>query len=329
MEKDETKKIESKFDENHDDNVKAFHDDKNQSNPFRSHANKIAKKTSATTVNIEIDGVDTHIPNNLPTAIFGDKGSGKSTLLRSIIDLTNKKVFKHIFFVYSTLSIDEEFPDDVIRIEVSKSMGFLCKLFEIKAIFVSYMKFFMILNKKAPKLTEDKEFTDFVLNHLDNNINTYCSDVLNSNLNDYVKVDRVIKLGEKLIEKYGKTCEICGIVVDNGFGINDLDALFIDDIAIASNILFDKPNRNPLYQYFTLTRHMRLAIFMSGQQVEQLPKSLRRETQCYIVAKNTQLDLLKGVISERTLDAIKAEQAELKPFQFVVYNVVDGYVGIM
>ena len=132
MEKDEIEKIESKFDENQDVDV----DNKNRSNPFRSHANKIAKKTSATTVNIEIDGVDTHIPNNLPTAIFGDKGSGKSTLLRSISDLTNKKVFKHIFFVYSTLSIDEEFPDDVIRIEVSKSMGFLCKLFEIKAIFV-------------------------------------------------------------------------------------------------------------------------------------------------------------------------------------------------
>ena len=73
MEKDETKKNESKIDKSSDSVI----DDKNRSNPFRSHANKIAKKTSATTVNIEIDGVDTHIPNNLPTAIFGDKGSGK------------------------------------------------------------------------------------------------------------------------------------------------------------------------------------------------------------------------------------------------------------
>ena len=85
-----------------DDNKNDAKEDKHESerNPIRTHANKIAKKTSATTVNIVVDGVDTHIPNNLPTAIFGDKGSGKSTLLRSIIDLTNKRVFKHIFFVY-------------------------------------------------------------------------------------------------------------------------------------------------------------------------------------------------------------------------------------
>lgn len=327
MEKIDIEKVDNKKVDNKNDTKDEQHE--SERNPIRTHANKIAKKTSATTVNIEVDGVDTHIPNNLPTAIFGDKGSGKSTLLRSIIDLTNKRVFKHIFFVYSTLSIDEEFPDDVIRIEVNKSMGFLCKLFEIKAIFVSYMKFFMILNKKASKITDDKEFAKFVLDHIDNTIHTYCSDVLNSNLDEYAKADRVIKLGEWIIDKYNKTFEICGVVVDNGFGYKDLDALFIDDIATASKILFDKTVKSPLYQYFTLTRHMGLAIFMSGQQVEQLPKALRRETQCYIVAKNTQLSLLKDVLSETALGMIASEQLELKPFQFVIYNVVDGYVGKM
>ena len=68
-------KIEIEIDANKND----MKNDNSESerNPIRTHANKIAKKTSATTVNIEIDGVDTHIPNNLPTAIFGDKGSGK------------------------------------------------------------------------------------------------------------------------------------------------------------------------------------------------------------------------------------------------------------
>lgn len=333
MEKSEIKKFESKFNEKRDE---AFHDSdsdnsdkEQQKNPIRKHADKNAQKTTATTENIEVDGVDTHIPNNLPTAIFGDKGSGKSTLLRSIITLTNKKVFKHIFFVYSMLSIDEEFPDDVVRIEVSRSMNFLYHLFEIKAIFNSYMRFFMIVNKQAQKINEDNAFTDFVLNHLDNNINTYCSDVLNSNLNDYVKVDRVIKIGEDIINRYGKTFEIDGIVVDNGFGYKDLDALFIDDIAIASNILFKKIKDNTLYQYFTLTRHMGLAIFMSGQQVDQLPKPLRRETQCYLVSRNTQLELLKGVISQRNLDRIAEMQPNLKPYHFVIYNAVENYVGIV
>ena len=298
-------------------------------NPLRTHANKIAKKTSATTENIEIDNVDTHIPNNLPCAIFGDKGSGKSTLLRSIIDLTNKTIFKHIFFVYSTLSIDEEFPDGVIRIEVSRSELFLYNLFEIKAIYSSFMKFFIAINKESHKLSSDEEFSEFILSNLDNNINTYCSDILNSDFNKQVKVDRIIQVGETIISRYSKSFDIDGILIPNGFGYHDLDALFIDDIAIASKILFKRITDNPLYQYFTLTRHMGLAIFMSGQQVEQLPKSLRRETQCYLFSKNTQLELLNGVISKRIMNEIVIKQSELEPYHFVVYNVVEGFVGVI
>lgn len=296
-------------------------------NPFRQRANSIATKNHATTENIVIDGVDTHIPNNLPVAIFGDKGSGKSTLLKSIIDLTSEKVYKHIFFVYSTLSIDEDFPTKVVRIEVTKSEGFLAQFFEIKAIFASYIKFFKFVNDKENKLASDEEFCRFVLEHIDNNISQYCDDVINGDFTDEVKVDKIIDIGSKIIEKYSKTFNINGIVIEDGFNMSDLDALFIDDIAIASKILFRRINESPMYQYFTLTRHMNLAIFMSGQQVEQLPKSLRRETQCFIVSKNTQLELLQGVISKRNIFNIIHKQKELKPFTFVLYNVVEDYIG--
>ena len=296
-------------------------------NPFRQRANTIATKTHATTENIVIDGVDTHIPNNLPVAIFGDKGSGKSTLLKSIIDLTSEKVYKHIFFVYSTLSIDEDFPTKVVRIEVTKSEGFLAQFFEIKAIFASYVKFFKFVNDKENKLESDEAFCRFVLEHIDNNISQYCDDVINGDFTNEVKVDKIISIGTDIIDNYSKTFNINGIVIEDGLNMIDLDALFIDDIAIASKILFRQIKDNPMYQYFTLTRHMNLAIFMSGQQVEQLPKSLRRETQCFIVSKNTQLELLQGVISKRNIFNIIRKQKELKPFTFVLYNVVEGYIG--
>lgn len=295
-------------------------------NPFRKRANTIATKTHATTENIIIDGVNTHIPNNLPVAIFGDKGSGKSTLLKSIIDLTSEKVYKHIFFVYSTLSIDEDFPTKVIRIEVTKSEGFLAQFFEIKAIFASYVKFFKFVNNMHNKLESDESFCRFVLGHIDNNISQYCDDVINGDFVDEVKVDKIISIGTEIIDNYSKTFNINGIVIEDGLNMNDLDALFIDDIAIASKILFRQIKDNPVYQYFTLTRHMNLAIFMSGQQVEQLPKSLRRETQCFIVSKNTQLELLQGVISKRNIFNIIRKQKELKPFTFVLYNVVEDYI---
>ena len=296
-------------------------------NPFRQRANSIATKTHATTENIVIDGIDTHIPNNLPIAIFGDKGSGKSTLLKSIIDLTAESVYKHIFFVYSTLSIDEDFPTKVIRIEVTKSEGFLSQFFEIKAIFASYVKFFKIVRDKEAGLSSDDSFCKFVLEHIDNNIAQYCDDVINGDFANEVKVDKIIDIGTKIIDKYSKTFNINGIVIEDGLNMNDLDALFIDDIAIASKILFRRINESSIYQYFTLTRHMNLAIFMSGQQVEQLPKSLRRETQCFIVSKNTQLELLQGVISKRNIFNIIHKQKELKPFTFVLYNVIEDYIG--
>lgn len=299
----------------------------NTPNPFRQRANRIATKTHATTENIVIDGIDTHIPNNLPIAIFGDKGSGKSTLLKSIIDLTAESVYKHIFFVYSTLSIDEDFPTKVTRIEVTKSEGFLSQFFEIKSIFASYVKFFKVIRDKENTLNSDEEFCKFVLSHIDNNIAQYCDDVINGDFVDEVKVDKIIDIGTKIIDKYSKTFNINGIVIEDGLNMNDLDALFIDDIAIASKILFRRINESPMYQYFTLTRHMNLAIFMSGQQVEQLPKSLRRETQCFIVSKNTQLELLQGVISKRNIFNIIHKQKELKPFTFVLYNVIEDYIG--
>ena len=299
----------------------------NTPNPFRQRADRIATKTHATTENIVIDGIDTHIPNNLPTAIFGDKGSGKSTLLKSIIDLTAENVYKHIFFVYSTLSIDEDFPTKVIRIEVTKSEGFLAEFFEIKAIFASYVKFFKYIKDKENTLNSDEEFCKFVLEHIDNNITQYCDDVINGNFTEEVKVDKIIDIGTDIINEYSKTFKINGIVIEDGLNMNDLDALFIDDIAIAANILFKQKKENPIYQYFTLTRHMNLAIFMSGQQVEQLPMSLRRETQCFIVSRNTQLGLLQGAISKRTIMNIIRKQKDLKPFTFVLYNVVEGYIG--
>lgn len=296
-------------------------------NPFRQHANSIATKTHATTENIVINGIDTHIPNNLPVAIFGDKGSGKSTLLKSIIDLTAENVYKHIFFVYSTLSIDEDFPAKVIRIEVTKSESFLCQFFEIKAIFASYVKFFKLIDGKSSSLNSDETFCKYVLEHIDNNISQYCDDVINGDFVAEVKVDKIIDIGSKIIEKYSKTFNINNIVIEDGLNMDDLDALFIDDIAIASKILFRRISENPLYQYFTLTRHMNLSIFMSGQQVEQLPKPLRRETQCFIISKNTQLELLQGVISKRNIFNIIHKQKELKPFTFVLYNVVEDYIG--
>lgn len=288
------------------------------SNPFRTYANKIADvKSKNKTANIVINGVDTHIPNNVPIAIIGDKGSGKTTLLNSIMELTHKyKVYNHIYFIYTTLSLDQELPKFVTAVNVNEAEEFISNLFEIKSIFNSYYKLFHSMTEKQLETLD--------LEHIDNNIIKYNSGVINSNMDDKTKVEKIISTGEKILKSFTKRFKL-GSVSVNGIHYDDMDLLVIDDMAIAAKIIFKRITDNPLYEYFTLTRHMRMSIIMSGQQIEQLPKMLRRETQCWIVSKNTNLELLKGVLQPQTLKNINQKQQQIaNQYEFVLYNAIDG-----
>ena len=298
-------------------------------NPFREYANKIAdRKGINRTSNIVIDKVDTHIPMNLPTAIIGEKGSGKTTLIKAIIELTNKKVFNNIYLIYSPLTTDQVFPPDVIKIDVNDSATFLQKLFKIKSIFNSYYKFFTSLSFKAleeaynrGKLTERD-----IMKHVDNNIVKFNKDSLNKIADPTVKLDIILNNGKEILKKFSKPFFIDRYQM-NGFKFNDRDAVIIDDIAIASKIMFNSVKEDFFYQYLTLTRHMRLFILFAGQQLEQIPKKYRREIMCWIISKNTNLEMLKDILTRETVYKIHDKQEELKPYEFVLYNMPGYFVG--
>jgi len=298
-------------------------------NPFREYANKIAdKKDLNRTSNIVIDKVDTHIPVNLPTAIIGEKGSGKTTLIKAIIELTNKKVFNNIYLIYSPLTTDQVFPPDIIKIDVNDCAAFLQKLFKIKSIFNSYYKFFTSLSFKSleeaynnGKLTERD-----ILKHVDNNIVKFNKDSLNKITDPTVKLDIILNNGKEILKKFSKTFFIDRYQM-NGLKFNDRDAVIIDDIAIASKIMFNSVKEDFFYQYLTLTRHMRLFILFAGQQLEQIPKKYRREIMCWIISKNTNLEMLKDILTREIVNKIHDKQEELKPYEFVLYNMPDYFVG--
>lgn len=280
-------------------------------NPFRkniklNHTNK--------TNNIIIDGVDTHIPDNLPCYICAEKGQGKTTLIKSIMETCYKnKVFDHVYFIYSSVSIDEELPNYITKISVEESVNFLQKFFEIKSIFNSYGKFF----KKA-KLNDTINQEQF-FKQLDNNIIKYNEGVINQGLDTKVLIDKIIDVGDKIIKTFSKPFKIGSVKID-GLQMNQMDALIIDDIAIMASVLFQNMKNNEIYKYFTLTRHMKLFILLAGQQIDQLPKMLRREIMCYMVSKNTNLELLKGVIPKSVIERIYNKQQDLKKYEFVIYN---------
>lgn len=303
---------------------------KNTINPLRRIANEVADKKHKNNINnIVINKEDTNIPNNLPVAIIGDKGSGKSTLIKAIMKATHENnTFDHIYFIYSSLSWDEELDPYITKIDVNNCDEFLANLFEIKTIFNSYVKFFERMNKKKYNDNNNKKLLETFLSECDNNIIKYNQQIINKGLEAHVVIDKIIDIGDKIISKFSKDFYIGNIKI-NGLRKDERDAIIIDDIAIAAKILFRQIKDNPLYEYLTLTRHMRLFILFSGQQVEQIPKALRREVMCWLISKNTNLEMLNGVLQKQTLANIYQKQLQLQKYEFVIYNCADGYLGII
>ena len=297
-----------------------------QKNPIREAANKLGKaKQINNAYNIVINGIDTHIPINLPIAIIGEKGSGKTTLIRSIIETTNKKIYNNIYFIYSSLTSDLVLPTNITKIDVNDCETFLSILFEAKSIFNSYCRFFKSLDfKRLQALYDNGKLKDEdILKYVDNNIMKYNKVMLKTINDPHVKIDKIISTGEKIIKKFSNKFYIDNYQID-GLKYNARDAVIIDDIAIASKILFRSVKDNPIYEYLTLTRHMRLMVCFAGQQIEQVPKSIRREIMCWIVSKNTNLELLKGILSKDVLRDIIEKQKEIDKYEFVVFNMIDG-----
>lgn len=299
-------------------------------NPLRKIANEVADKKHKNNINnIMINNEDTSIPVNLPCAIIGDKGSGKSTLLKAIMKATyENKTFDHIYFIYSSLSWDDELEPYITKIDVNNCDEFLANLFEIKTIFNSYVKFFERMNKKKYNDNNNKKLLETFLKECDNNIIKYNQQIINKGLEEHVVIDKIIDVGDKIITKFSQPFYI-GNVKINGIRKDERDAVIIDDIAIASRILFRQIKDNPIYEYLTLTRHMRLFICFAGQQVEQLPKTLRREVMCWLISKNTNTEMLEGVLQKQTLKDIQNKQLQLQKYEFVIFNVADGYLGII
>ncbi len=304
---------------------------------------KQEKNKYANINNIKINNEDTHIPINLPTAIIADKGSGKTTLLKTIMDESFKnKQFDHIYFIFSSLTWDEELPSYIIKINVDISESFLSKYFFIKSLFISYSNFIEKLNNlDNSKLNFIQSLNKF-LESCDNNISKEFNSEI-SFLTDYTthfkkedlkkvekinKIEQIINLiidsANKFINMYSKDFYINNIKVDK-INKNDRDLIVIDDIAIASKILFKQMKDSTLYQYLTLTRHMRLCILFSGQQVDQIPKFIRREIMCWIFNKNTQIDLLEGVLNKNVINKINENKNKLLRFEFLLYNCVEDY----
>lgn len=267
--------------------------------------------------NIVIDGEDTHIPRNMPTALIASKGSGKTTLLRSIIETTYKTIFKHIYFVFVN-TLDDDMPDFITRIPLNDCEQFLQQLFSTKALFNSYYTFFKKFDVNKVNLNS-LSLSSFTSQYFDNNILNDNKDILNSNIQDRDKIGKIIDNGEKFIRDHQQPFTIMDVSMEP-LEEDDNDLVIIDDMGVAGPILFKTIQKSIIYPYFTLTRHINTAIILSGQTVFQIPKMIRREIDTWILSKGVSLADLANHISQRKLAEIEKLQTDLQPYEFVCYN---------
>lgn len=312
---------------------------------FRKLINERAKRGNKTNdvQNILIGKEDTGIPVNLPCAIIGDKGSGKTTLVKTLMDQTQRKIFQHIYFIYSNLSFDDSEDSFVTKVNVDQSEDFLTELFRIKSIFFSYSNLIM----KLKKITEDENRKTDKASLIDDFLKCCDTTVVKENSTDinklqyYMKfptrdfadesnniIDGIISKATKTVSELRKPFQILNVKI-NGISLDERDAIIIDDIAIAAKILFKQMKESSIYKYLTLTRHMRLFILFSGQQIDQIPKFIRREIMCWLFSKNTSLELLKGIIPIEKIKEIERNQAKLDRYEFVCYSFIDGRIKII
>lgn len=301
---------------------------------------ELSKNKYSTIKNIEIDKEDSHIPINLPSAIIADKGSGKTILLKTIMEETYKnKQFQHIYFIFSPLSWDDELPSYITKININESEAFLSEYFKIKSLYISFGNFIEKLNeiqkKKSSFWDTLKEFIEASDNNIIKEYSSEFAYLTNALKNKDPKSEEDIKIEQYInkiisnsisfIKTYSKEFYIGTIKLDK-INKNDRDCIVIDDIAIASKILFQQMKNSAIYQYLTLTRHMRLCVLFSGQQIDQIPKYIRREIMCWIVSKNTTLDLLDGIINKSSLNSLEESKNKLARYEFILYNLPEDFI---
>ena len=319
-----------------DSSSSVIYEEQMATNPLRATAEKLAetKHKNDTEELTDANGQTTHINNNVPLAIIGDKGSGKTTMIKALIETIHsvkENGFVSIYYIYTTLSLDLELPEYVVCIDINRAESFLTSLFEIKSIYNSYVVFFDKLQKSRllDRIDDenDKKLAR-VLSLADNEIIRYNQEVVNSGADTAAVVDKIIETGERLVKKFSKPFSLDSVRIP-AMRKDQRDCIIIDDVAIAGKLLFKSLKDNDIYEYLTLSRHMRLLVIFAGQQVEQLPKPIRREIMTWMFSRNTSLSLLDGVISLNARKRIEEVQGRLKRYEFVVYNAYDDYVGVV
>lgn len=267
---------------------------------------------------------NTLYPINGVCYFVGQKGSGKTYLLSAVIQHAfNQKEITRLIYIYADnvdTTIIRAIPRSKI-LSVPKSIAglFLEKFLKKKTKYTSCYN----LLYSASKLKYDKDVpvkdTNLFIDNLLEQI---------SSVKKMKTIYELLLYANKTIKKYNKGTILTfdnGMKYDIGqFDIKQYDMICIDDIGQFLDLFGASRRSSEIYKYFTITRQNKTAIYLTGQEIKQLPKMLREMLGAVVLlngANGADLDEIR--IPSDLIGKFRHFLSSMKQYEGIVYNFND------
>lgn len=267
---------------------------------------------------------NTLYPINGVCYFVGQKGCGKTFLLSAVIQHAFKlKEITRLIYIYADnvdTTIIRAIPRSKI-ISVPKSIAaiFLEKFLKKKTKYTSCYN----LLYSASKLKYDRDLPI-------KETNLFIDNLLEQ-LAAQKKMKTIYELllyANKTIKKYNRGTILSfdnGMKYDIGtFNIDQYDMICIDDIGQFLDLFGSSRRSSEIYKYFTITRQNKTAIYLTGQEIKQLPKMLREMLGAVVIlngANAAELDEIK--IPNNLIRDFTHFMNNMKQYEGILYNFND------
>lgn len=300
----------------------------------------LTKKLQLNDLGLDDAYFDQFQSHNIPGTLFpingvcyfvGMKGSGKTFMLSAIIQHAFKQnAIRRLIYIYADnvdTTIIRALPRRYI-LSVPKEIAgaFLNKFLSKKTKYTSCYNFLY----SAQHLPNHSESDSLKMTNL------YVDNLLEkiAAKKHFVNVHQMKAYCVKILRKYdGGTI----LNFDNGlsydlgrFDIDQYDMITIDDIGQFLDLFGTTRHNSELYRYFTITRQNKTAIYLTGQEIKQLPKMLREMLGAVVCLNGTNiLELNDLKIPPEIISQIQRFWAKIKKYEGALYNFNDRRLEII
>lgn len=267
-------------------------------------------------------------PINGVCYFVGAKGSGKTYTLSAVVQYAFKiKEISRLIYIYADnvdSTIIRSLPKNKI-LSVPKEIAsvFLWKFLRKKTKFTSCYN--LLRSAKNLKIDVDSPKANVSIKNTDLYIDNLLEQLASrKKLN---KVVDILKYADKTIRKYkrGTIIRIDDFVYDLGtFDINQYDMITIDDIGQFLDIFGSTRKGSELYKYFTITRQNKTAIYLTGQEIRQLPKMMREMLGAVVMLNGTNFSEMSELkIPSNFQKIFYTFASKMQKYEGILYNFND------